>query len=150
MEVFLCVSLNRNVQLSQVFFFFFFSQTRQPPWTLAVAGTSLLLGDGLCPSPWEPSEGHWVGGLYCNAFLLHLLSLPCLSIWTLWYSTACTFLFSTDCSMTQCDACCVIEAWKWEDCACILSEKNLCCIVIEKTAAFSSMTDIMAFVRSVR
>jgi len=40
---------------------------------------SLLLGDRLWPLPWEPSEGHRVGGLYCDAFLLHLLSLPCLS-----------------------------------------------------------------------
>jgi len=48
--------------------------------------------------------------------------------------------------MTQCDACCVIEAWKWEDCACI----RIFVALSEKTAAFSSMTDIMAFVCSVR
>ncbi len=143
----LCVFTQKCSAFSSVFFFSF-SQTRQPPRTLAVTGTSLLLGDGLWPSPWELSEGHRVGGLYSDAFLLHLLSLPCLSIWTPLYRTACTILFSTDYSMTQCAACSVIEAWRWEDCACALAEKNLCCFVIEKTAAF--MTDIMAFVHSVR
>lgn len=50
------------------------SQTPRPPQTLPPAGTSLLPGDGLWLSPWEPSEGHRVGGVCCDAFLSLLFS----------------------------------------------------------------------------
>lgn len=128
MRVCVRVSLQRIIGLSQVDFFFF-----SPPVRRDSHGELLLWQVPACC--WAMGFGHhhgnsvkatgW-GGSTASA-------LPsCRSISTLLYEAACTFLFSADCWMTQCAAYCVIEAWKWEDCACAISEKNLCCYVIEK------------------